>query len=86
MKLRNTLLSLTATAMLVAPVAAQAGTTAAASTGKIASLAGMGERKSAGVKARNKADAGVVVLAVAALGAGTYGVVNAVEDNKSNGS
>lgn len=87
MKFKNTLLSLAAGALLVAPVAAQAGTTAAASTGKIASLSGVGERKSAGVKAKQKAEASTLLLA--GLGAAVVVggiVVVADEDNASNGS
>lgn len=86
---KNTLFGLSALAMLAAPVAANAGTNAAASSlsaGKIASLKGVGERKSAGVKAKNNADAGVTILGVLAAGAAGFGVYKAVDDNKSNGS
>jgi hypothetical protein len=86
MKLKNAMLSLTAAAMLVAPVAAQAGTSASASTGKIASLSGIGERKSAPVKAKQKLEGGILVLAVVGAAAGGYGIYKAVDDNKSNGS
>lgn len=87
MKLKNALLSLTAAAMLAAPVAAQAGTTASASTSKIASLSGVGERKSTSVKAKQKLEGAVLVLAVVGVAAGGYGIYKAVDDdNKSNGS
>lgn len=87
MKLKNALLSLTAAALVAAPVAAQAGTTASASTGKISSLAGIGERKSAAVKPKQKLGAAVAVLAVLGAAAGGYGVYKAIDDdNASNGS
>lgn len=86
MKLKQTMLALGAAAVLAAPVAAQAGTTAAASVGKISSLSGVGERRSAAVKAKNKADGGVVVLGLLAAGAAGFGVYKAVDDDKSNGS
>jgi len=86
MKFKNALFAVGTAAMLVAPVAAQAGTVASASTGKIANLSGVGERRSAPVKAKNKAEAGVLALAVLGAGAATYGVVRAVDDDKSNGS
>lgn len=87
MKLKNAVFSLTAAAILAVPVAAQAGTTASASTGKIASLSGVGERKSAAVKPKQKLEGAVVALAVAAVAAGSYGIYKAVdEDNASNGS
>lgn len=91
MKLKNILLSLTATAMIAAPVAAQAGTTASASTGKIASLSGIGARKSAAVTPKKKLEGAVLLLAVAGAAAGGYGIYKAVEeatedDNTSNGA
>lgn len=86
MKLKNALLSLTAAALLAAPVAAQAGTTAAASTGKIASLSGIGERKSTSVKPKQNIDGAILALALVGAAAGGYGIYKAVDDNKSNGS
>lgn len=86
MKFKAALLSLSAAAALVAPVAAQAGTTAQASTGKISTLAGLGERKAASVKAKNKADGGTYILGALAIGAATWGVIELADGNKSNGS
>lgn len=86
MKLKNALLSLTAAAIFVAPISAQAGTTASASTGKIASLSGIGERKSASVKPKQKLEGAVLVLAVVGAAAGGYGIYKAVDDDKSSGS
>lgn len=86
MRLKNALLSLTAAATFAAPVAAQAGTTASASTGKIASLSGVGERKSASVKPKQNIDSAIAVLAVVGAAAGGYGIYEAVKDDKSNGS
>lgn len=86
MKLKHTLLALAGAAVLAAPVAAQAGTTAAASVGKISSVAGIGERRSVAVKAKQKADGAVVVVGLLAAAAGGYGVYTAVDDDKSDGA
>ncbi|EJU15066.1 hypothetical protein LH128_00742 [Sphingomonas sp. LH128] len=85
--IKKTLLSLSVAAMVAAPVAAQAGTTASASVGKISNLSGVGARQSSVVKKKNNAESGTIILAalgVAAVGAGIY--VIADDDNKSNGS
>lgn len=89
--INKAMLSFTAAAMLAAPVAAQAGTTAAsATTGKIASLSGIGERKSAGVKSKQNLFAGVaapvLILGGVGVAAVTYVAVDAIVDDKSNGS
>ncbi|MEE4453943.1 hypothetical protein [Novosphingobium resinovorum] len=86
MKLKQTLLTLSAAAMIAAPVAAQAGTTAAASVGKISNLSGVGERRSTDVKAKQKADGTLVVVGLLAAGAAGFGIYKAVDDDKSNGS
>ncbi|MBH0114338.1 hypothetical protein I5E68_15440 [Novosphingobium sp. YJ-S2-02] len=86
MKVKNILLSLAAAGALAAPVAAQAGTTASASTGKIANLSGVGERQSTAVKGKQKAEAGVIVLGVVAAAAVGYGIYEAVDDDKSDGA
>lgn len=86
MKLKHTLLALTGAAVLAAPVAAQAGTTAAASVGKITSVSGVGERRSASVKAKQKADGTVVVVGLLAAAAAGYGTYEAVKDDKSDGA
>ncbi|WP_159977463.1 MULTISPECIES: hypothetical protein [unclassified Novosphingobium] len=86
MTLKNVLLSVTAAGMLVAPIAAQAGTTASASTGKIASLSGLGERKSVAVKSKQKAEAGTLLLAGLGAAAVVVGGVVILDDDKSNGS
>lgn len=86
MKLKNTLLALSAGAMLVAPVAAQAGTKASASTGKIATLSGAGARQSTDVKKKQKAEPGLIVVGALAVGAAGYGLYTAVDDDTSNGS
>ncbi|MEE4454751.1 hypothetical protein [Novosphingobium resinovorum] len=87
MYLKKALLSLSAAGMVLAPVAAQAGTTAAASVGNLSSLSGVGERQSTAVKKKNGADSGTVILAVvgaAAIGGGIYALVD--KKDKSNGS
>lgn len=86
MKLKNALVAMAAMGVLVSPVAAQAGTTAAAATGKIVNVSDMGARKSTAVRSKQKADAGVVVIALLGAGAAGFGVYKAVDDDKSNGS
>ncbi|PNU02615.1 hypothetical protein [Novosphingobium guangzhouense] len=83
---KNVLTALTAAAMVVAPVAANAGTTAGASAGKISNLSGLGERASTRVAAKNKAEPGPWLLL--ALGGAIAGTIILVDDNdsKSNGS
>ncbi|MGF7155098.1 hypothetical protein [Novosphingobium gossypii] len=86
--LKKTLLSLSVAALVAAPVAAQAGTAASASVGKISSVNGLGVRKSAAVAKKNKAEGGTIALAVlgvAAAGTGIYLVADG-DDDKSNGS
>lgn len=86
MKLKNALFALTAAGMVAAPVAAQAGTAASASTVKIASLSGAADRKATTVQAKQKLEAGSLVLVLLAAGAAGFGVAKAVDDNESDGS
>lgn len=86
MNLKNIMLSAAAAGMLAAPVAAQAGTTASASTGKISSVSGLGSRQSMAVKGKQKADSAIVVLAVVGAAAAGYGIYEAVKDDKSDGA
>lgn len=87
MKLKTALVALTALGVFGSPIAAQAGTTASAATGKIANVAGMGVRQSTNVRAKQKADGAIVALAVVGAAAGGYGIYKAVDDgDKSNGS
>ncbi|WP_404480174.1 hypothetical protein [Novosphingobium sp. BL-52-GroH] len=86
MKLKNIMLSVAAAGVLAAPVAAQAGTTASAATGKIANVSGLGARQSMAVKGKQKADSAIIVLAVVGAGAAGYGIYEATKDDKSNGS
>ncbi|MGF7153797.1 hypothetical protein [Novosphingobium gossypii] len=87
MKLKNAVLSLTAATLLVSPIAAQAGTTASASTGSIATLSGIGQRKSTSVKVKNKAGGEVIIPALLGAAAATAGIVAAAsDDDKSSGS
>jgi hypothetical protein len=88
MKHKNILLSLTAAAMIVVPVTAQAGTTASAATGKISTLSGVGQRKSATVAPKQKLEGALLALVLVG-GAGAAAGVAAVAsggDNASNGS
>lgn len=90
MKLNNLIASLAAVTVLATPVIVQAGTTAAATTGKISSLSGYGGRKSVRVKPRQNLFAGVAVPVLlfggVGVAVGTYLAVDAIADNKSNGS
>jgi hypothetical protein len=86
MKLTNTLAVMAAVGVLVSPIAAQAGTTASAATGKIANVSGMGARQSTAVNSKQKADGAIIALAVVGAAAAGYGIYKAVDDDKSNGS
>lgn len=81
MNLKKTLLALSASAMIVAPVAAQAGTAASASVGKIANMSGVGMRHSTSVAKKQNVGAGVAVLGVLAIAAGGYGIYEATKKN-----
>ncbi|TYC85098.1 hypothetical protein [Novosphingobium sp. BW1] len=80
MKLKTAILALGAATALVAPMAAQAGTSASASVGKVSSLSGVGVRQSAPVEKKRQAEAGVIVLGVLAGAAAVYGIVELVDD------
>ncbi len=82
MKFRETIMSLAALALVAAPVAAQAGTSAASA---MPSVSG---RVSAPVASEQKADAGTWILGLAAAGLVIYGLIIAFDDddNKSRGS
>ncbi len=86
MKLKNALVALTALGVFASPLAAHAGTTASAATGKITNVSGMGVRQSTAVRSKQKADGALVALAVVGTAAGGYGIYKAVDDDKSNGS
>lgn len=86
MKLKNALVAVAIMGVLMSPVAAQAGTPSAAAAGKIVKVSDMGARKSTAVRGKQKADAGVVVIALLGAGAAGFGVYKAVDDDKSNGS
>lgn len=78
MKIRNLISAATAAGLLIAPVAAQAGTSAAAS------VPGVGSRTSSAVAEGNKVKAGTLVAIVLATGAVVWGAAEAFD--KSNGS
>lgn len=81
MKFRNAFVSLAAAGLVIAPVAAQAGTSAAAS---VPSVAG---RVSTDVSKDQKIAPGLLVAILVAAGAATYGLVEAFDSgNKSNGA
>jgi hypothetical protein len=79
MKIRNLISAATAAGLLIAPVAVQAGTSAAAS------VPGVGARASSGVAEANKVKGGTLIAVVLATGAVIWGIKEATDD-KSNGS
>ncbi|MCJ2181910.1 hypothetical protein MTR62_04220 [Novosphingobium sp. 1949] len=87
MKLKKVLFAMTAGAVLVAPMAAQAGTTASASVGKIASVSGASARQSASIQKKKRVEAVVPILAAVAVVGGGVVVVDALsdDDDVSNG-
>ena len=89
MKLKSVFGTMSAIAMLVAPAAAQAGTVAGASVGKVASLSNSGVRQSTSIQKKQKQAAGLSPLlilgGVAATGLAVYGLVEIVDDGGSSG-
>lgn len=87
MKLGNLTAALTGVALVIAPVAAQAGTApksvVSLSGGVATSMAG--SRTSQPVAKKNGADAGVIVVAVIAGAAAIYGLTRVFDNDKSNG-
>lgn len=87
MKLKNVMPAVAAAGLLLAPIAAQAGTAASAALPKAGSLSGAGVRHSAPVQAKQKATPGVFVLGALGAGLATWGIVEATKsDSKSNGA
>lgn len=83
MKISNVLSGMAAVALVVAPVAANAGTSAASS---IATAPAYGARASMPVAKKQNMSAGITVLAVVAVAAAGFGIYEAVkDDNKSRG-
>lgn len=85
MKIKNAFLSLSAISMIVMPVAAQAGTKASASVGKLATSDNGASDQSAEKKKKRRAGVWIAVAAAAAAGA-TAAAVSSGNDNKSRGS
>lgn len=87
MKLRNVLPAVAAAGIMIAPVAAQAGTKAAAAVPAAGmSLASMGARSSTSVAAKQKAASSTLLIGALAGAAVIAGVVIAATDNGSSGS
>ncbi len=85
MKLKSVSIALSATAMLMAPVAAQAGTAPSASVGKVSNLAGSGARQSTAIKKKQNIEPAIAVVALIGAGLATYGIVEAVDGGGSSG-
>lgn len=86
MKIKSMVAATVAAAMLTAPVAANAGTTAAASLNGVKPVLSSKEvRSSRSVKRENGLTAAGAVLGGLALGLGAFAIVKAADDNKSNG-
>lgn len=83
MKLKSALIALGASALVVAPVAAQAGTAASASVGKVASLSSVGARQTSSVEKKQKAGSGVWLLAALGAAAAGFGIYKAVDDDNT---
>ncbi|KPH65741.1 hypothetical protein ACLIMP_05680 [Novosphingobium aerophilum] len=84
MKFGSLVAGITAATMVLAPVAAQAGTSASASVVKPV----YGSRTTTSVDKKQKATAGAYVLGALALGAAGFGLYKAIDNgnDKSNGS
>lgn len=86
MKIKSMIAAAAAAAMLTAPVAANAGTTAAASLNGVKPVLSSKEvRASRSVKRENGISTAGAVVGVLALGFAGYGLYKAFDDNKSNG-
>lgn len=82
MKIKSMIAAATAAAMLAAPVAANAGTTAAASLNGVKPVLSSKEvRSSRAVKRENGIGAAGYVIGGLALGAAIFGIVEATKSN-----
>jgi len=88
MKLKSALSALAAAGLVVAPVAAQAGTSAAKSVVSANGLSAIGQRQSTKVSKDENLSGGILIALLLAAGAGGYGIYKAVDKNKdkSNGA
>ena len=86
MKIRNLLSAVAAAGIVVAPVAAQAGTSAASSTVNAAAISGVSSRESSMVTAEQDIDAGTLLLIILALIAAGWGLKEIIEGTKTFGS
>jgi hypothetical protein len=87
MNIKSVLSAAAVASLLIAPVAAQAGTVASKSTLSKKSLSAAGQRRAKRVKSDENLAAGMV-LPVALIGTAAVvgGVIVATDDNKSSGS
>lgn len=86
MTIRNTLASLSAAALVFAPVAASAGTSAAASVPSLGSSIASGARASSAVAKKSELKAGLALAVILAGGAAAYGLAKALDNKKSRGA
>lgn len=88
MRIKHLALTAVASAMLIAPVAAQAGTSASNSSVKIDTLSMSAARNSAAVKRKNKLVGGAAplfVIGAAGVGAAAWGIRNATHHSNHDG-
>lgn len=87
MKFSNLLTAVAAAGLVVAPVAAQAGTAAAGSVVSANKLTDFGSRSSTAVRSEENLSGGLLVVLLLAVGAGGYGLYKAIDkDDKSRGA
>eukprot|EP01012_Entosiphon_sulcatum_P044458 TRINITY_DN59171_c0_g1_i1.p1 TRINITY_DN59171_c0_g1~~TRINITY_DN59171_c0_g1_i1.p1 ORF type:complete len:100 (-),score=12.19 TRINITY_DN59171_c0_g1_i1:109-381(-) len=89
MKFSNllTAVAVAAAGLVVAPVAAQAGTAAAGSVVSANKLTDFGSRSSTTVRSEENLSGGLLVVLLLAIGAGGYGLYKAIDKNdKSRGA
>ena len=89
MKLKKAVMALSAMGMVLSPLAAHAGTTAASSAGKITNALGKGERKTTNVRAKHNLSmpsGGMMTATMAAVGGMVVGVVIAKKNNNDPAS
>lgn len=82
MKFTSLITGLMAAGLVISPVAAQAGTKASSA---VVAPADFGSRATANVDKKNNWKAGTWIAAMLAAGAVTWGVIEALSDDKSRG-
>lgn len=87
MKIKSVLSAVAVAGLVVAPVAAQAGTAAANSIVSERGLSSVAKRNATKVKANESLSGGLLIAAVLAGGAAVYGLTQVLDDDdKSDGA